>query len=118
MSGSDTAARPCVFIQTNRKQLVGALVSAYSLKRNSARPDAFDVRIMRQEEYAFFRSKEGKIYLREGVKRIWHNDDRQSFTPLRFLPPELMGYRGRAVVIDPDIFAVGDIWELISRHMH
>jgi hypothetical protein len=28
-----------------------------------------------------------------------------------------MGYRGRAVVTDPDIFAVGDIWELLSRDM-
>jgi energy-coupling factor transporter ATP-binding protein EcfA2 len=45
------------------------------------------------------------------------NDDLQSFTPLRFLPPELMGYQGRAVVIDPDVFAVGDVWELLSRDM-
>lgn len=118
MSASETlGTRPCVFIQTNRKQLIGALVSAYSLKRNSATPNAFDVRIMHQEDYPFFRRAEGKVYLREGVKRIWRNDDLQSFTPLRFMPPELMGYRGRAVVIDPDIFAVGDIWELLSRDM-
>ena len=51
------------------------------------------------------------------MKRIWRNDDLQSFTPLRFLPPQLMGYQGRAVVIDPDIFATGDIWELLSRDM-
>jgi hypothetical protein len=36
---------------------------------------------------------------------------------LRFMPPKLMGYQGRAVVIDPDIFAVGDIWELLNRDM-
>jgi hypothetical protein len=109
--------KPCVFIQTNKKQLVGALVSAYSLKRNSAHADAFDVQIMHQEDYAFFAGKDGKVYLRDGQKRIWRNDDLQSFTPLRFMPPELMGYQGRAVVIDPDIFAIGDIWELISRDM-
>jgi hypothetical protein len=28
-----------------------------------------------------------------------------------------MGYRGRAVVMDPDIFAIGDIWELLTRDM-
>jgi hypothetical protein len=118
MSERDIAAiRPSVFIQANKKQLVGALVSAYSLKRNSVNPGAFDVRIMYQEDYPFLLDKEGEIYLREGVKRIWRNDDLQSFTPLRFLPPELMGYQGRAVVIDPDIFAVGDIWELLSRDM-
>ena len=33
------------------------------------------------------------------------------------MPPELMGYQGRAVVIDPDIFAIGDIWELLTRDM-
>jgi hypothetical protein len=33
------------------------------------------------------------------------------------MPPQLMGYQGRAVVIDPDIFAVGDINELINRDM-
>lgn len=109
--------RPCVFIQTNVKQKIGALVSAYSLKRNSANPDAFDVRIMHHADYPFFAVKEGERFLREGVKRIWRNDDLQSFTPLRFMPPQLMGYRGRAAVIDPDIFAVGDINELLNRDM-
>ena len=109
--------RPSVFIQTNAKQKLGALVSAYSLKRNSANPDAFDVRIMDHADFPFFAAKEGQPFLREGVKRVWRNDDLQSFTPLRFMPPQLMGYRGRAVVIDPDIFAVGDITELLNRDM-
>jgi hypothetical protein len=33
------------------------------------------------------------------------------------MPPELMGYRGRAVVIDPDVFAAGDVRELLDRDM-
>jgi hypothetical protein len=33
------------------------------------------------------------------------------------MPPELMGYQGRAVIMDPDIFAAGDIWELLDRDM-
>ena len=49
--------------------------------------------------------------------RPWLNEDLQSFTPLRFAPPELMNYEGRAVVMDPDIFAIGDIWELLQRDM-
>ena len=28
-----------------------------------------------------------------------------------------MGYQGRAVVIDPDVFAVSDVWDLLSRDM-
>jgi hypothetical protein len=107
----------CVFVHTNHKQIVGALVAEYALRRNSKNNDRFDVRIIKHEDYPFFDAHEGQLYLRDGVKRPWFNDDLQSFTPLRFMPPALMGYRGRAVVIDPDIFAVGDVWELLSRDM-
>jgi hypothetical protein len=57
------------------------------------------------------------LYLRDGEMRPWLNDDLQSFTPLRFAPPQLMGYEGRAIVVDPDIFAVGDVWDLLNRDM-
>ena len=107
----------CVFIHTNHKQIVGALVAEHALRRNSRHNDRFDVRIIEHKDYPFLRAREGQLYLRDGVKRPWLNDDLQSFTPLRFLPPELMGYQGRAVVIDPDIFAVGDVWDLLSRDM-
>lgn len=107
----------CVFIHTNHKQWLGALVSRYALQRNSAAVERFDVRIIHHEDYPFFDAREGQLFLRDGVKRTWRNDDLQSFTPLRFMPPELMGYAGRAVLIDPDIFAVGDVWELLSRDM-
>ncbi len=107
----------CVFIHTNHKQIVGALVAEYALRRNSRHSSQFDVRIMHTKDYPFLRAKEGQLYLRDGVKRSWLMNDLQSFTPLRFLPPEMMGYKGRAVVIDPDIFAVGDVWELLSRDM-
>lgn len=106
-----------VFIQTNHKQIVGALVAQHALRRNSRNNDKFDVRIIHTEDYPYFREREGQLYLRDGVKRVWLYDDLQSFTPTRFMPPELMGYQGRAVVIDPDIFAVADVWELLSRDM-
>jgi hypothetical protein len=109
--------KPTVFIQTNHKQLVGALVSAYSLRRNSRSADAFEVRILHHKDYPFFAAREGQPFLRDGGRWPWKNDDLQSFTPLRFMPPELMGYEGRAVVIDPDVFAVGDIHELLSLDM-
>ena len=107
----------CVFIHTNHKQIVGALVAQYALKRNSSNADKFDVQIIDTADYPWLREHEGRMYLRDGVERVWLNDDLQSFTPLRFMPPKLMGYQGRAIVIDPDIFAVGDVWELLSRDM-
>jgi hypothetical protein len=109
--------KPTVFIHTNHRQYLGALVSAHSLRRTSRHADRFDVRIIHHKDYPFFARHEGETFLRDGVTREWHNDDLQSFTPLRFMPPELMGYQGRAIVIDPDIFAVADIWELLSRDM-
>jgi len=109
--------KPTVFVHTNHKQLIGALVSAYSLQRNSRHTDHFDIRILHQKDFPFFQAREGQLFLRGGEHRVWRNDDLQSFTPLRFMPPEIMGYQGRAVVIDPDVFAVGDIYELLSLDM-
>ncbi len=106
-----------VFIHTNNRQMIGALVSKYSIERNTRNHDAFDVRIISIEDFPFFAAKEGKTYLRGGLRREWLNADLQSFTPLRFAPPELMGYQGRSIVIDPDVFAVGDVFELLSRDM-
>ncbi len=107
----------CVFIHTNDKQSLGARVGAYALKRNSAHAEQFDVHIIHTRDYPFMREYEGKTYLRDGVRWTWLNDDLQSFTPLRFAAPKLMGYQGRAVLTDPDIFAVADIFELLSRDM-
>ena len=107
----------CVFIHTNHRQMIGALVSQYSIRRNSARGDRLEVRLIDTKDHPFLHAREGQYYLRGGVKRQWLMEDLQSFTPLRFMPPELMGYDGRAIVIDPDVFAAGDIWELLSRDM-
>jgi hypothetical protein len=109
--------KPSVFIHSNDRQRIGALVAAHALRRNSPRGDDFDVRIIQREDYAFFDAHEGQRYLRDGSSRIWRNDDLQSFTPLRFMVPQLLSYRGRALVIDPDVFAVGDVMSLLSRDM-
>jgi hypothetical protein len=106
-----------VFIQTNHKQITGAIVAEYALRRYSQNNDKFDVRIIHKKDYPYFDEREGQLYLRDGVKRTWLNDDLQSFTLTRFMPPELMDYQGRAVVIDPDIFAASDVWDLLSRDM-
>ena len=109
--------KPTVFIHTNERQMVGALVSRYSLQRNSRSSDQFDVRFIETRHQKFMQEREGQLYLRDGERRPWLNDDLQSFTPLRFMPPQLMGYQGRALVIDPDVFAAGDVWDLLTRDM-
>jgi hypothetical protein len=109
--------KPVVFVHTNDKQLLGALVSAHSLRRHSRSPDRFDVRILDTRDHPFMFGRDGQAYLRNGGTRVWRDDDLQSFTPLRFHAPAAAGYAGRALVIDPDVFAVGDVWELLSRDM-
>ncbi|HEY0675710.1 MAG TPA: hypothetical protein VGD25_05830, partial [Immundisolibacter sp.] len=76
-----------VFIHTNEKQIIGAIVAAHAMRRNSRRPDAFDIRSLKAEDYPFLAAHEGRAFLRDGTTRVWRNDDLQSFTPLRFLPP-------------------------------
>lgn len=108
--------KPSVFIQANARQMLGAKISAHSYKRNSNRPDSFDVVIMDAADHPRL-MQQGQSILRAGHIREWDPDDLQSFTPLRFAPPSLMNFEGRAVVTDPDCFGVGDVAELFERDM-
>ena len=109
--------KPTVFIQANAKQLVGARVAAYALRRNSRLPDGFGIRILRVEDYPALYGRDGQRYLRRGTAVVWKNDDLQSFTPTRFLAPQLSNFEGRALVIDPDVFALADVMELLTMDM-
>ena len=108
--------KPTVIIHTNDKQMLGALVSAHSFRRNSRNADAFDVRIVNANEFPELR-EHGHSILRGGHVREWDPDDLQSFTPVRFTIPGLLGYKGLALVTDPDVFAVGDAAELFTRNL-
>jgi len=112
-----SASKPTVFIHTNYKQLIGARVSRHSLLRHSPHRSEFDVKILLAENQPALMKHAGDSYLRDGRISSWDNDDLQSFTPLRFLPAQEMSYSGRAVVIDPDIFAFADVWDLLERDM-
>ncbi len=109
--------RNVVFIHTNPKQMVGALVARHAVIRHSAAPERFEVRILNTPDFPELERFDGRSYLREGRQAVWRCDDSQSFTPLRFAAPELMGYTGRAVMTDPDVFALADINELFDRDM-
>jgi hypothetical protein len=97
--------------------MIGAKVGAYLLKSRSRSPESFDVRLLRLEETPQLLRREGQTYLRKGRTAVWRNDDLQSFSPLRMMVPQAMGFQGRALVIDPDVFAIGDVHELLVRDM-
>ncbi len=108
---------PCLFIHVNHKQILGAHVGERSLRHFSTHNDKFDIKFIDTRDNPFLVARDGDSFLRNGVPRKWRMSDLQSFTPLRFMPPQLMGFKGRALVIDPDVFAVSDVWELLSRNM-
>lgn len=105
------------FIQANRKQILGAKIAKYALEtRGGLRKRNVPVTIMEVENVPAFKAFEGKPY-RKGYAPFSLTGDLQSFTMTRFMPPELMNYEGRAVVIDPDIFALSDIGELFDLNL-
>ena len=60
------------------------------------------------EKNDLLKSMVGKKYKRSGKIKYFKND-LQSFTLLRFLAPELDNYKGKLLVIDPDVFALKDV---------
>lgn len=93
-----------VFIQSNDKQYFGALVAKFAIERNARTP--LPVEIINSDRLEVFKNF---VNVRGGAL--------QSFTLTRFMPPELMGYMGKAIVIDPDIFALADLNELFALDM-
>ena len=113
-------AKPIVVIHTNDSQLVAARVGAHSLKSRSKSPELFDVRLLRLEEtpHLYRRNNQRFVWWDGDAPSVWRRRDLQSFAPLRRMVPALLGFQGRALVLDPDIFAVGDVNELLTRDMN
>jgi hypothetical protein len=104
-----------IFVQTNNNQLVVAKVAKFALEtRGGAGSRNIPVTIMNVDEMPMFGAFSGVRYRCAG--KIVHYDPNhvQSFTLSRFLPPEIMAFSGRALVIDPDILALGDVGDLLS----
>ena len=52
----------CVFIHTNERQWLGALVAEYSFRRNSANADKFDVQFIHTRDYPYLRARDCLLY--------------------------------------------------------
>lgn len=105
-----------VFIQTNNKQILGAYISKYSIEKYITDKD-IKIELINTDELPEFKAFHGVEYLRNGKNIKYASNDLQSFTLTRFMPPELMNFEGRALVIDPDVFALKDISYLLSFDM-
>ncbi|MFB2737083.1 hypothetical protein [Umezakia ovalisporum] len=109
--------KPVVFIHTSCHEILAAKVAAYSHMVFSQNTDKFDIKIIQIEDYPEFTKHHGQEIIRSGKEGQWYKDVPQSFLPLRFIVPQLMGFQGKAVLTDPDIFAVADIYELFQKDM-
>lgn len=110
--------KPVVFLHTNDQQLLAAKVSEYSLRARSRHADKFETRVLRLEETPELCSRFGQTYtFWDSDPKIYVPHDLLSFVFLRRKIPKLMNYSGRAFVVDPDMFAVGDVYDLLSRDM-
>lgn len=106
-----------VFIHTNNKQYIGALLGKFSIERKLPSGTDITVKIINVDNLPVFKNFAGKTYLRGGKEMVYDPNDLQSFTLSRFMPPEEMNFEGRAIVIDPDIFATDDITPLMNLDM-
>ncbi len=106
-----------VFIQANAKQFLGALLSKFSIERQLPKETDITVNLINSDELPLFQNFLGRSYTEDGKERLHDAEDQQSFTFTRFMPPGLMHYQGRAVVIDPDVFALADITELMETDL-
>ncbi|WKZ29086.1 MAG: hypothetical protein QY323_06200 [Patescibacteria group bacterium] len=106
-----------VFIRTNKKQILGGMLGKHAILRTAAHPEQIEVRYMVVDDMPLFRDFQGKTYKRHGETITYDINDLQSFTLSAFMAPELAGYEGRAMVIDPDIFALADVEALFNRDL-
>jgi hypothetical protein len=105
-----------IYIHTNNKQKLGAKLAKYAMERYLTDKEIV-VQILNVDELAPFKNFAGVEYKRKGKLIKYDPTDLQSFTLSRFMPPQLNGYEGRAMVIDPDIFALADVSEFFNQDM-
>jgi hypothetical protein len=111
--------KPTVVIHTSDAQMIAAQVAAHSLTSRSKNADRFHVRFLRLEETPHLERHDGArfVWWPGDQPSTYRRRDLQAFAPLRRLVPELLGFRGRALLLDPDVFAIGDVYDLLTRDM-
>ena len=108
-----------IFICANDEQSIPAKVSRTLLiEQEFISSDSIE--IIYEKDFSELTNFFGQKFLRSGNWETFEKDDLQRFTLLRFKVPELMNYKGLALVIDPDIFIIQnklpDLFNRIKTH--
>ena len=102
-----------IFIQSNSQQLTAAKVAEYSFKKQGFE----DIEIIKLHENELLKKNFRKKFKRNGKIISFNPNDLQSFTLLRFFPPEICNKR-YCLIIDPDIFAVKNFdFNLVKQNL-
>ena len=96
-----------IFICTNDNQMIGAKVAKNTII-NKSQFSTNDVVILSESEIPSLKRFFIKPYLRWGKMVEFNKNDMQSFTLLRFHIPFLMGFHGKALVIDLSLIHISE----------
>jgi hypothetical protein len=108
--------RHVVYVHTHRSQLLPALVAVHSLRSRGGAANVLDVRLLQQHGTELDERRDGQPYRARG-DAVWDHTHPSTSHYLRRWVPELVGFRGRALVVDPDVFAVRSILPLFELDM-
>ena len=82
-----------IFIHTNNQQSIGAKVALNQINKNLL-VKSYDLKFIKLDDCPALKKFEGRSYISNGVIKKWTCYDLQSFTLLRFLPPQLCNFDG------------------------
>jgi hypothetical protein len=102
-----------VFISSGEASLLERKVLIYSLRRNSTRE--LDIRVFNGTHNTVEREGYPPEPAPMSLKVKYQNVT--EFSNYRFLVPQVCGYQGRAISMDSDMIALGDIGELFDADM-
>jgi hypothetical protein len=102
-----------VFISSGEASLLERKVLMYSLRRNSKRD--LDIRVFNGTHNTVEREGRPPDLAPMSLKVKYQNVT--EFSNYRFLAPELCGHTGRAICMDSDTIALGDIGDLFDAEM-
>jgi hypothetical protein len=110
---SGSATPVTVFISSGEASLLERKVLMYSLRRNSKRD--LDIRVFNGTHNTIEREGHPPEPAPMSLKVKYQNVT--EFSNYRFLVPEVCGHQGRAISMDSDVIALGDIGELFDAEM-
>ncbi len=105
-----------IFVHTSDNQLLPALVAIHSLRTHGEVPGTWPIRLLRLEGSCIDQRRDGQPIRARGTL-IWNHQHHFAFHFLRRSVPEALDFLGRALVIDPDVFAVGPVAPLFEGDM-